>query len=110
MNIGVSLSYMGFLLGQTIIIGEAVGQSPSDIKSFTIQASLKMALSLIILPVFIRGLTLVFRIQNGPHETDEDGGPLAHLGRGISEGGLFLSACYLTKAITENIHFGSFYP
>ena len=112
MNFGVALSYLGLIFGLTMIITAAIDHPLVDVESFSIEAILKLILSLIILPIFMKGLVLILRIQQPFKEDDEINSEpmLSHLGYGIYEGGLFMISCYLTGLVTEHILFGTYYP
>lgn len=108
-NIGVALSYTGYLWGWTMLITGAVDQPLTDIKWYSVQVLLRLLLSLIIFPIFRKGIMLIFRV-NKHYETDKEPTIEGSLGYGIFEGALFFTSAFLTTVITEHIHFGTFYP
>lgn len=112
MNLGVALSYLGFILGLTMIITTSLSRPLEGIESFAIEAFMSIILSLIILPIFTKGFTLIFRIDHTWTNEDEtsERATVAHLGHGIYEGALFFTSFYLTGSITGHINFGPFYP
>ena len=105
-NIGLSLSYSGFLLGTTVIISSAFSHEHHDITSYTIQVILKTLLGALILPIFRFGIVTVFKIQESSTATPDEG----NLGHGIYEGATFLTSAILTSIIIGQIHFGTIYP
>ncbi len=112
-NLAVSFSYMGFIFGWTVLIASSFHHQMVDIKWFSIQIILKILLSLIILPIFIKGIKVIFKLQN---DLENENGALvkdgveAEPGYGIYEGATFFTSCFLTTVITGNIYFGNFYP
>lgn len=111
-NIGLSLSYLGFFWGWVILISSALNHEISDIRWYGAQVVLKILLSLIIFPIFKRGLALVFQIGSKGLRDSSSAEELADVdvGIGINEGGSFFTSCLLTTIITGQIHFGTFYP
>jgi hypothetical protein len=112
-NLGVAISYLGFLFGWTLIISSALNNQLEDVSSYSVQVLLKIVLSLIIIPIFRKGLMVVFKLQEevAPEIKTEDADhQMQSLGYGVFEGISFFSSCYLTTVITGNIHFGTFYP
>tara|TARA_Y100000385_G_scaffold266989_1_gene302672 strand:+ start:143 stop:1030 length:888 start_codon:yes stop_codon:yes gene_type:complete len=106
-NIGLGLSYSGFLMGNTIIITSSFSHEHHDITSYCIQVILKTLLGALIIPVFRAGITYIFKIktlENGPKEEAD------YLGHGIYEGAVFLTCAFLTSIIIGQIHFGTIYP
>ena len=108
-NYGSSLSYMGYLLGSTLIITGAIDQSLIDIKWYSAQVILRIMLSLMIFPIFRQGIILIFRV-NKKYAKDREYESEASIGYGFFEGALFFTAAFLTTVITEHIDFGTFYP
>lgn len=112
-NLGISFSYLGFLIGWTIIITSSLNHTLDDISWYSIQTLLKIVLSLIIIPIFRMGLIFIFRLQEeiSPEVQSESADEQEKsMGYGIYEGVIFFSSCYLTTVITGNINFGTFYP
>ena len=112
-NLGVSISYLGFLFGWTLIITSALNNQLVDVSWYSVQTLIKVVLSLIIIPIFKKGLIIVFKLQEEvtPDLTSEGSDhQIQSVGYGVFEGFSFLSSCYLTTVITGNIHFGTFYP
>lgn len=107
-NMGVALSYSGFIMASSILIISAFSHEHHDITSYCIQVILKTLLGLLILPLFRMGITYVFKIQENEH-VDQDPDTL-HLGQGIYEGALFITCAFLTSIIIGQIHFGTIYP
>ena len=108
-NIGAALSYSGYILGWTMLINGAIEQSLTDIKWYSVQVLLRLLLSLIIFPIFRKGIMIIFRVDKN-YGVDKEPSPEGSLGYGIYEGSLFFTSAYLTTVITEHIHFGTFYP
>ena len=59
----LAYSYSGFFIGICIIIASSVNHEIEDVKIYVIQTCLKILLSIIILPIFRRGLMIVFTFQ-----------------------------------------------
>ncbi len=108
-NLGASISYAGYTLGWTMLITGAIDQSLTDIKWYSVQVLLRLLLSLIIFPIFRKGIMIIFRVDKN-YATDKEPTPEGSLGYGIFEGCLFFTSAFLTTVITEHIHFGTFYP
>lgn len=112
-NIGVAISYMGFLWGWTLIISSSLQHDSTSIYWYSIQIILSILLSLIIFPLFRMGLLWTFSIhedyQPQSMEQNKDFG-YTEIGQGVFEGCLFLTSCFLTMVITGQIRFGTFYP
>ncbi len=112
-NMAVSVSYMGFFLGWSLIISSSLNNELLEIKWYTIQVILKILLSLIILPIFMYGLKYLFNLEN---DIEKDGKSETQdlinvdVGYGIHEGACFFTSCLLTIVITGRVYFGNFYP
>lgn len=111
-NLSLCFSYGGFTLGSGFIIASCFDQEHYDITVFCIQVLLKTILSLIIFPIFKKGLIKIFPIKLG-----EDRGLEGHidndmqsLGYGFFEGCVFISGAILTTMIVNRIQFGTIYP
>lgn len=112
-NLSVAFSYLGFFLGWSLIIAFSLKQELIEIRWFSAQVILKIILSLIIFPVFRKGIQVFYRLEDKiemSDRIDSDTGNNELIGFGIFEGILFFISCYLTTVITSNIHFGDFYP
>lgn len=108
-NLAASISYAGYTLGWTMLISGAIDQSLTDIKWYSVQVLLRLLLSLIIFPIFRKGIMIIFRVDKN-YATDKEPTAEGSLGYGIFEGCLFFTSAFLTTVITEHIHFGTFYP
>lgn len=107
-NIGLSLSYSGFLLGATVIITCTFSHEHHSIMTYITQTVLKTLLGALILPLFMIGIKSVFKLEDEfKHTPDED---KSHIGFGIYEGAVFLTGALLTSIIIGQIHFGTIYP
>lgn len=111
-NLSLCFSYGGFTLGAGIIIASCFDQEHYDITVYVIQVLLKTILSLIIFPIFKKGLVKIFPIKlaedrrlEGALEAD-----MQSLGYGFFEGSIFISASILTTMIVNRIQFGTIYP
>lgn len=124
-NSALAFSYTGHLLGSAIIIISAFNQSLTTIEDYTFQVILKIILSILILPVFQKGLVWVFRIRDDFKSTDIEHPELAITSRerdedkefwgpsfayGLFEGTIFFTSCLLTATVTGQLLFGNFYP
>jgi uncharacterized membrane protein YjfL (UPF0719 family) len=105
-NLGLAMSYSGFLFGSTVIITSAFSHEHHDITGYTIQAILKTLLGTLILPVFIAGIKYVFKINESEQHDSEN----SNLGFGVYEGAIFVTSALLTAIIIGQIHFGTIYP
>ena len=111
-NLSLCFSYGGFTLGAGIIIASCFDQEHYDITVYVIQVLLKTILSLIIFPIFKKGLVKIFPIKLGEERgleghIDTD---MQSLGYGFFEGSVFISAAILTTMIVNRIQFGTIYP
>ena len=111
-NLSLCFAYGGFTLGAGIIIASCFDQEHYDITVYCIQVLLKTILSLIIFPIFKKGLVKIFpvklgndRAHEGMLEADQQS-----LGYGIYEGCIFIAGAILTTMIVNRIQFGTIYP
>lgn len=111
-NLSLCFSYGGFSLGAGLIIASCFDQEHYDITVYCIQVLLKTVLSLIIFPIFKKGLVKIFpiklsddRLQDGHLDAD-----MQSLGYGFYEGAIFISGAILTTMIVNRIQFGTIYP
>ena len=112
-NMGVSISYMGFFLGCSLVVASSLNNELTEIRAYTIQVVLKLLLSAIILPIFLYGLKYLFNLKDhisiidnaGDKETGD-----VDVNFGLHEGANFFTSCLLTVVVTGQIYFGSFYP
>lgn len=111
-NLSLCFAYGGFTLGAGFIIASCFDQDHYDITVYCIQVLLKTILSLIIFPIFKKGLVKIFPIKLG-----EDRGHEGHiesdmqsLGYGFYEGCIFIAGAILTTMIVNRIQFGTIYP
>lgn len=113
-NIGIAFSYMGFFWGSVIIIGASLNHNLLEIKWYAIHVILKIVLAMIIIPIFLKGLHIIFNIQDDiATSAASDQGHIQDdrlIGYGVYEGGVFFTSCFLTQVITEQVLFGTFYP
>lgn len=111
-NLAISFSYIGYSLGAAFIISSCFDQEHYDITIYCIQVLLKTVLSLIIFPLFKRGIQRIFPIKSGGDDRSMTHIESDHqsLGYGFYEGCLFLSAAILTTMIVNKIQFGTIYP
>jgi uncharacterized membrane protein YjfL (UPF0719 family) len=106
-NIGMSLSYSGFIMGNTVLLCAAFSHEHHDITSYCIQVILKALLGILILPIFRAGISYIFRISTYVSTEDTD---VNLIGQGVYEGALFLTCAFLASIIIGQIHFGTIYP
>ncbi|MCF8057654.1 MAG: hypothetical protein K9K67_00045 [Bacteriovoracaceae bacterium] len=113
-NSAVAVSYFGFFIGWSFIIASALNTPLTNIKWYAIQVVLKILLSLIILPIFIKGLKVIFNLTDDLNTLVRDDGQQdnsnVELGYGVYEGVTFFTACFLTIVITGEVNFSNFYP
>lgn len=108
-NLGLGFSYVGYLLGITIILVSSFSHEHHDISSYLIQIMLKILLAIIVLPIFIKGIKYIFKIDDETRELPQKQ-EFLHLGTGIYIGSSFLTSSFLTSIIIGQIHFGTIYP
>jgi uncharacterized membrane protein YjfL (UPF0719 family) len=111
-NLSLCFSYGGFALGAGIIIASCFDQEHYDITVYCIQVLLKTILSLIIFPIFKKGLIFIFPIRLSEERGHEDvrESEMQNIGYGIFEGCVFISGAILTTMIVNRIQFGTIYP
>lgn len=105
-NPAVAISYLGFTLGLGWLVAESFGQEHFDVTVYCIQVLLKVLLSLIIYPLFKRGLRALLKAE----QVDQGHTEALNWGLGVYEFTLFLSSAVLTSMIVNHIHFGTIYP
>lgn len=111
-NLSLCFSYGGFTLGAGLLIASCFDQEHYDITIYCIQVLLKTILSLIIFPLFKRGLVKIFPIklsEDRGHENQVDQDQQS-IGYGFYEGTLYISGAFLTTMIVNRIQFGTIYP
>lgn len=113
-NIAVSVSYLGFFIGWSMVIASSLNIPMEGVKWYSIQVVLKILLSLIMLPIFIRGIKLIFNLHDDlsklvKEEAQQDNTNV-EIGYGIHEGAVFFTACFFTIVVTGKINFETFYP
>lgn len=113
-NMALAFSYFGFFIGWSLVIASSLNFPISTIQSFGLQAILKLILSLLFLPLFIKGIKIIFYLEDDLHKKAKSESLQSNtnieLGYGIYEGATFLTAFYLSVVITGRIYFGEFYP
>ncbi len=111
-NLSLCFSYGGFSLGAGLIIASCFDQEHYDITVYCIQVLLKTILSLIIFPIFKKGLVRIFPIKMGEDKSLEGviDNEMQSLGYGFYEGCIFISGAILTTMIVNRIQFGTIYP
>lgn len=108
-NLSLCFSYGGFIIGAALIIASCFDQEHYDITIYCIQVLLKATLSLIIFPIFKKGLFFIFPVKLGESETQLDA-DRQNMGYGFYEGSVFIAAAILTTMIVNRIQFGTIYP
>lgn len=111
-NLSLCFAYGGFTLGAGFIIASCFDQEHYDITVYCIQVLLKTILSLIIFPIFKKGLVRIFPVRLG-EERGHEGlieADQQSLGYGIYEGCIFIAGAILTTMIVNRIQFGTIYP
>jgi len=111
-NLSLCFSYGGFTLGGGFLISSCFDQDQYDITVYCIQVLLKTILSLIIFPLFKKGLVKIFPIKIAEDKNHESHYEIEiqNIGYGFYEGSLFVSASILTTMIVNKIQFGTIYP
>jgi uncharacterized membrane protein YjfL (UPF0719 family) len=111
-NLSLCFSYGGFSLGAGFVIASCFDQEHYDITVYCIQVLLKTILSLIIFPIFKKGLVRIFPIKVGEERGLEGHieNDMQSLGYGFFEGCVFISGAILTTMIVNRIQFGTIYP
>jgi uncharacterized membrane protein YjfL (UPF0719 family) len=109
-NLSLCFSYGGFSLGAGLIIASCFDQEHYDITVYCIQVLLKTVLSLIIFPLFKKGLVKIFPIRMGDERGSQVETEMQNIGYGFYEGSLFISGAILTTMIVNRIQFGTIYP
>ncbi len=111
-NMSLCFSYGGFTLGAGFVVASCFDQEHYDITVYCIQVLLKTILSLIIFPIFKKGLVKIFPIKMGDERSLEGHveNEMQSLGYGFFEGCVFISGAILTTMIVNRIQFGTIYP
>jgi uncharacterized membrane protein YjfL (UPF0719 family) len=111
-NLSLCFSYGGFALGAGLIIASCFDQEHYDITIYCIQVLLKTILSLIIFPIFKKGLFYIFPVRLGETGKSEEQVEIDRqsYGYGFYEGSVFIAGAILTTMIVNKIQFGTIYP
>ncbi len=111
-NLALCFSYGGFTIGAGFLISGCFDQEQYDITIYCIQVLLKIILSLIIFPLFKKGLVRIFPIKISEDKSRENQYEMdiQNIGYGFYEGSLFVSSAILTTMIVNRIQFGTIYP
>jgi uncharacterized membrane protein YjfL (UPF0719 family) len=109
-NLALCFSYGGFTLGAGLVISSCFDQEHYDITVYMIQVLLKTILSLIVFPLFKKGLVKIFPMRLGNSTTSHVDLDLQSLGYGFYEGSLYIAGAILTTMIVNRIQFGTIYP
>lgn len=109
-NLGLGVSYAGFLFGNAVIINAAFSHEHHDITSYLVQVILKILLAFLIHPLFRVGIQYIFKVHDDHSEDPNVNQVLIHLGSGVYMGAIFLTSSLLTSIIIGQIHFGTIYP
>lgn len=105
-NVGLAISYSGFILGATVIIMSSFDHDHTNLINYLIQILLKIILGIFIFPIFKLGINYAFQMQTNKEMKEHS----EYIGYGIYEGCSFLMASILCSVIIEQIHFGTIYP
>lgn len=105
-NVGLAISYSGFILGATVIIMSSFDHDHTNLINYLIQILLKIILGIFIFPIFKFGINYAFQMQTNKEMKEHS----EYIGFGIYEGCSFLMASILCTVIIEQIHFGTIYP
>jgi len=94
------------------VIASCFDQEHYDITVYVIQVLLKTILSLIIFPIFKKGIVYIFPIKLGSERGYEEQVDIDRqsYGYGFYEGCVFISSAILTTMIVNRIQFGTIYP
>ncbi len=106
----LAVSYFGFTLGLGWLVGESFSQEHFDITVYCVQVLLKVMLSLIVFPLFRRGVHRLFPAVAGTPDAPGGDPDSQGWGHGIYEAAVFLTAAVLTSLIVNHIQFGTIYP
>jgi uncharacterized membrane protein YjfL (UPF0719 family) len=111
-NLSLCFSYGGFIMGAGFIIASCFDQEHYDITVYCIQVLLKTILSLLIFPLFKKGLVKIFPIKLGDERGSQSQIDMdkQSIGYGFYEGAIFLAGAILTTMIVHRIQFGTIYP
>lgn len=111
-NLSLCFSYGGFIMGAGFIIASCFDQEHYDITVYCIQVLLKTILSLLIFPLFKKGLVKIFPIKLGDERGNQSQIDMdkQSIGYGFYEGAIFLAGAILTTMIVHRIQFGTIYP
>jgi uncharacterized membrane protein YjfL (UPF0719 family) len=110
-SVPLSLSYLGYLFGASILLSECFNQDHFDLSIYVTQVVLKVILALLIYPLFKRGIKKLFKFKGDEidiHDIPKQNQGI--IGMGIFEAILYLSAAILTSLIVNHINFGTIYP
>lgn len=132
-NVAIGLAYCGFIWGQTIIICNGLNHELIEIKIYSLNFLVKIALSALIFPLLKKAIQIIYQLKETEAETlgvlttstreaflEADNGPITIAGQkgqdnippglGLFEGIVLMTSAFLTTVITGHIDFGSFYP
>jgi len=105
-NIGMALSYSGFITGNSLLFYYALNEPNIDVYSYLIRVSLKVFLCILFVPLFIWGIKILIPTKANQNQTDRTlyFDSERSLALGIYEGISYFSACILTSWIVYKIN------
>ncbi|MDA8792793.1 hypothetical protein N9N67_06075 [Bacteriovoracaceae bacterium] len=121
-NLSLSFSYLGYILGITLILITSFDQDHSDLVSYCVQVLLKALLGCLIFPIVQFMIKRVFKlfVEDYSEEKEYKTKKTSHatklqndsftFGQGIYEGSTYMATSLLTSIIIGQIYFGSIYP
>ena len=110
-----AISHVGFSWSWAILIASALDTEIKDYTRFMAFTIIQIILSIIIFPIFYKGISIIFGVKKGivsRNKARRKGKTIAKEDSqaGIYEALVFLATAYFTSMITSQVHFGSFYP
>ena len=109
-NLGLGIAYGGFLFGNMVLLRSVFAHEHHQVQSYLILVLLKTLLAILIMPLFRKGIHLVFKISEVESEHKVQDEHTKSLGQGIYFAAVYLTTALLTSIIVSQIHFGTIYP
>jgi|GEM_PF-5127059 len=109
--LGAVWSLLGPFAGFCLLTMRSFPEKFTTLSSFFIHSFSSLALSGLILPLFIKGMTFLYKLRFKQANSSEDLSiEFIPLTTGLAEGAIFYTSAHLTGIIVSHIQLGQYYP